>query len=143
DLLIIDDATSNEFVLPRIEMIRGDYYRKGEMVRAVIKSVEMRNNAPYTVVSRTDNTFLARLMEQEVPEIEDGLRDLRSIGRLPGGGAGVAVESCADRVDPVGACVGMKGSRIHGIVRELRNENIDIVNLTTKETLCIQRSLTP
>jgi N utilization substance protein A len=143
DLLIIDDATSNELVLPRTEMIRGDYYRKGDMVRAVIKSVEMRNNAPYIVVSRTDNTFLERLMEQEVPEIEDGLIVIRKIERLPGERAKVAVESYDDRIDPVGACVGMKGSRIHGIVRELRNENIDIVNFTTNETLFIQRSLTP
>jgi transcription termination/antitermination protein NusA len=143
DLLIIDDATSNELVLPRLEMIRGDYYRKGDMVRAVIKSVEMRNNAPYIVVSRTDNTFLERLMEQEVPEIEDGLIVIRKIERLPGERAKVAVESYDDRIDPVGACVGMKGSRIHGIVRELRNENIDIVNFTTNETLFIQRSLTP
>jgi transcription termination/antitermination protein NusA len=130
-------------VLPRLEMIRGDYYRKGDMVRAVIKSVEMRNNAPYIVVSRTDNTFLERLMEQEVPEIEDGLIVIRKIERLPGERAKVAVESYDDRIDPVGACVGMKGSRIHGIVRELRNENIDIVNFTTNETLFIQRSLTP
>ncbi len=143
DLLIIDDATSNELVLPRLEMIRGDYYRKGDMVRAVIKSVEMRNNAPYIVVSRTDNSFLERLMEQEVPEIEDGLIVVRKIERLPGERAKVAVESYDDRIDPVGACVGMKGSRIHGIVRELRNENIDIVNFTTNETLFIQRSLTP
>jgi N utilization substance protein A len=143
DLLIIDDATGNELTLPRTEMIKGDFYRKGDMVRAVIKSVEMRNNSPFVMVSRTDNAFLERLMEQEVPEIEDGLIVIRKIERLPGERAKVAVESYDDRIDPVGACVGMKGSRIHGIVRELRNENIDIVNFTTNETLFIQRSLTP
>lgn len=143
DLLIVDDATGNELVLPRTEMIKGDFYRKGDMVRAIIKSVEMRNNSPYVVVSRTDNAFLERLMEQEVPEIEDGLIVIKKIERLPGERAKVAVESYDDRIDPVGACVGMKGSRIHGIVRELRNENIDIVNYTTNETLFIQRSLTP
>jgi transcription termination/antitermination protein NusA len=143
DLLIIDDATGNELTLPRTEMIKGDFYRKGDMVRAVIKSVEMRNNSPFVMVSRTDNAFLERLMEQEVPEIEDGLIVVRKIERLPGERAKVAVESYDDRIDPVGACVGMKGSRIHGIVRELRNENIDIVNFTTNETLFIQRSLTP
>lgn len=143
DLLIVDDATGNELTLPRTEMIKGDYYRKGDMVRAVIKSVEMRNNAPYILVSRTDNAFLERLMEQEVPEIEDGLIVIKKIERIPGERAKVAVESFDDRIDPVGACVGMKGSRIHGIVRELRNENIDIVNFTTNETLFIQRALTP
>lgn len=143
DVLLTDDATGNELTLPKTDMIRGDFYRKGDSVRAVIKSVEMRNNAPFVVVSRTDNAFLERLMEQEVPEIEDGLIVIRKIERLPGERAKVAVESYDDRIDPVGACVGMKGSRIHGIVRELRNENIDIVNFTTNETLFIQRSLTP
>jgi transcription termination/antitermination protein NusA len=143
ELLILDDATGNELLLPRIEMIRGDYYRKGDMVRAVIKNVEMRNNTPLIIVSRTDNTFLEKLMEQEVPEIEDGLIVIKKVERMPGERAKVAVESYDDRIDPVGACVGMKGSRIHGIVRELKNENIDIVNYTTNDTLFIQRSLTP
>ena len=143
EILIIDDATSNEVVLPRTEMIRGDYFRKGEIVRGVIKRVEMRNNAPVVVLSRTDNTFLEKLLEQEVPEIEDGLITVKKIVRMPGERAKVAVESYDDRIDPVGACVGMKGSRIHGIVRELNNENIDIVNYTNNDSLFIQRSLTP
>jgi N utilization substance protein A len=143
EILILDDATGTELVIPRSEMIRGDFFRKGEMVRGVIRRVEMKNNNPVVVVSRTDNTFLERLLEQEVPEIEDGLIAIRRIVRLPGERAKVAVESFDDRIDPVGACVGMKGSRIHGIVRELNNENIDIVNYTNNETLFIQRALTP
>lgn len=143
EMLILDDATNNELVLPRNEMIRGDFFRKGDMVRAVIKKVEMRNNNPIVVLSRTDNKFLEKLLEQEVPEIEDGLITVRRIVRIPGERAKVAVESYDDRIDPVGACVGMKGSRIHGIVRELRNENIDIVNFTNNVSLFIQRSLTP
>jgi len=143
DLLIIDDATGNELLLPRIEMIKGDYYRKGDMVKGVIKKVDMRNNVPQIIMSRTDSIFLERLMEQEVPEIEDGLITIKRIVRMPGERAKVAVESYDDRIDPVGACVGMKGSRIHGIVRELRNENIDVVNYTTNISLYIQRSLTP
>lgn len=143
ELLLVDDATGCELVLPRTEMIKGDYYRKGDMVRAVVKKVEMKNNQPVITVSRTDNMFLEKLMEQEVPEIEDGLITVKRIVRLPGDRAKIAVESYDDRVDPVGACVGMKGSRIHGIVRELRNENIDIVNYTTNPTLYIQRSLSP
>ncbi len=143
DILVIDDATNNELVLPRVEMIRGDFFRKGDMVRAVIKKVELRNNNPVIILSRTDNTFLEKLMEQEVPEIEDGLITVRNIVRIPGERAKVAVESYDDRIDPVGACVGMKGSRIHGIVRELRNENIDIVNFTNNTNLYIQRALTP
>ncbi|MCB9313602.1 MAG: transcription termination/antitermination protein NusA [Lewinellaceae bacterium] len=143
DILVIDDATNNELVLPRNEMIRGDFFRKGDMVRAVIKKVELRNNNPVIILSRTDNTFLEKLMEQEVPEIEDGLITIRNIVRIPGERAKVAVESYDDRIDPVGACVGMKGSRIHGIVRELRNENIDIVNFTNNTNLYIQRALTP
>jgi len=143
EILILDDATGNELILPRTEMIRGDYFRKGDMVRGVIKSVEMKNNNPVVIVSRTDSSFLERLLEQEVPEIEDGLITVRKIVRLPGERAKVAVESYDDRIDPVGACVGMKGSRIHGIVRELRNENIDIINFTNNDTLFIQRSLTP
>ena len=143
EILILDDATSNELVLPRTEMIRGDYYRKGDMVKGIISKVEMRNNVPYIMVSRTDPDFLAKLLEAEVPEIEDGVIDIKNIVRLPGERAKVAVESHDERIDPVGACVGMKGSRIHGIVRELRNENIDIINYTTNLPLYLQRSLTP
>lgn len=143
EILILDDATGNELVLPRTEMIKGDFMRKGDTVRGVIKSVEMRNNNPVVIVSRTDNMFLEKLLEQEVPEIEDGLITIRKIVRIPGERAKVAVESYDDRIDPVGACVGMKGSRIHGIVRELRNENIDIINFTNNPSLYIQRALTP
>jgi N utilization substance protein A len=143
EILIIDDVTGNELILPKHEMIRGDYFRKGDMVRGVIKDVEMRNNNPVVIVSRTDRTFLEKLMEQEVPEIEDGLITIQNIVRIPGDRAKVAVESYDDRIDPVGACVGMKGSRIHGIVRELNNENIDIVNYTNNPSLYIQRALTP
>jgi len=143
ELLILDDVTGNELILPRNEMIRSDYYRKGDMVRGIIRRVEMKNNNPVVIVSRTDSTFLEKLLEQEVPEIEDGLITVKKIVRIPGERAKVAVESYDDRIDPVGACVGMKGSRIHGIVRELKNENIDIVNYTNNNTLFIQRSLTP
>ena len=132
EILIIDDATNNELILPRTEMIKADHFRKGDIVRSVIKRVELKNNLPVITLSRTDGAFLQRLMEQEVPEIEDGLIVIKKIVRLPGERAKVAVESFDDRIDPVGACVGMKGSRIHGIVRELRNENIDIVNFTNK-----------
>ncbi|HMQ47703.1 MAG TPA: transcription termination factor NusA [Saprospiraceae bacterium] len=143
ELLVLDDATGNEVILPRTEMIKGDFYRKGDIVKGVIKRVEMRNNTPVVVMSRTDNLFLEKLLEQEVPEIEDGLITVKNIVRIPGERAKVAVESYDDRIDPVGACVGMKGSRIHGIVRELRNENIDIVNYTNNLSLYIQRALTP
>ncbi|MBK7095434.1 MAG: transcription termination/antitermination protein NusA [Saprospiraceae bacterium] len=143
DLLVIDDATSNELLLPRTELIKGDFFRKGDMIKAIIKTVEMRNNVPVILISRTDNKFLEKLLEQEVPEIEDGLIVIKKIVRIPGIRAKVAVESYDDRIDPVGACVGMKGSRIHGIVRELRNENIDIINYTSNSSLYIQRSLTP
>jgi len=143
ELLVLDDATGNELVLPRNLMIKGDFYRKGDMVRAIIKRVEMKNNNPVVIISRTDNNFLEKLLEQEVPEIEDGLITVRKIVRIPGERAKVAVESYDDRIDPVGACVGMKGSRIHGIVRELKNENIDIVNFTNNISLFIQRALTP
>ncbi len=143
EILILDDATGNELILPRTETIRGDFFRKGDMVRGVIKSVEMKNNTPVVIVSRTDSLFLEKLLEQEVPEIEDGLITVRRIVRIPGDRAKVAVESYDDRIDPVGACVGMKGSRIHGIVRELNNENIDIVNFTNNSSLFIQRALTP
>ena len=143
EILVLDDATGNEIVLPRIEMIKGDYYRKGDVVKGIIKKVEMHNNAPFIMLSRTDPAFLEKLLEAEVPEIEDGVIEVKNIVRLPGERAKVAVESHDERVDPVGACVGMKGSRIHGIVRELRNENIDIINYTTNIPLFIQRSLTP
>lgn len=143
EILVVDDTTGHELVMPRNEMIRGDFLRKGEMIKGVIKRVEMRNNTPVVIVSRTDSKFLEKLLEQEVPEIEDGLITVKKIVRLPGERAKVAVESYDDRVDPVGACVGMKGSRIHGIVRELKNENIDIVNFTNNISLFIQRSLTP
>jgi N utilization substance protein A len=143
EVLVLDDATGNELVLPRTEMIKGDYYRKGDVVKGVIRKVEMRNNAPFVMLSRTDSIFLEKLLRAEVPEIEDGVIEVKHIVRLPGERAKVAVESHDDRVDPVGACVGMKGSRIHGIVRELRNENIDIINYTTNLPLYITRSLTP
>ncbi|HHH55388.1 MAG TPA: transcription termination/antitermination protein NusA [Bacteroidetes bacterium] len=143
ELLVLDDVTGNELILPRNEMIKGDFFRKGDMIKAVIKEVQMRNNNPLIIISRTDSKFLEKLMEQEVPEIEDGLITIKNIVRIPGIRAKVAVESYDDRIDPVGACVGMKGSRIHGIVRELRNENIDIINYTTNTTLYIQRALTP
>ncbi|MEN9610940.1 MAG: hypothetical protein RLZZ628_1754 [Bacteroidota bacterium] len=143
ELLIIDDATQNEVILPRGEMIKGDFYKKGESVRGIIKRVEMRNSSPAIIMSRTDEAFLEKLLTREVPEIEDGVITIKNIVRMPGERAKVAVESYDDRIDPVGACVGMKGSRIHGIVRELRNENIDIINYTTNLQLYIQRALTP
>lgn len=143
EILILDDVTDTELILPRNEMIKGDYFRKGDMVRGIIKDVEMRNNNPIVIVSRTDSSFLEKLLEQEVPEIEDGLITVKKIVRIPGERAKIAVESYDDRIDPVGACVGMKGSRIHGIVRELNNENIDIVNYTNNTNLYIQRALTP
>lgn len=143
EILVIDDTTGNELVLPKSEMIKADHFRKGDMVRGVIKDVVMKNNLPSIIMSRTDSSFLEKLMEHEVPEIEDGLITIKNIVRIPGERAKVAVESYDDRIDPVGACVGMKGSRIHGIVRELRNENIDIVNFTNNLNLFIQRSLTP
>ena len=143
DIIILDDVSGNELLMPRTEMIKGDFFRKGDMVRGVIRKVEMKNNNPVIIVSRTDNLFLEKLLEQEVPEIEDGLITVKNIVRLPGERAKVSVESYDDRIDPVGACVGMKGSRIHGIVRELRNENIDIINYTNNTNLYIQRALTP
>lgn len=143
EILVLDDATNNELVLPYTELIRNDRYHKGDVVKGIISKVEMRNNAPYVMISRTDPAFLAKLLEAEVPEIEDGVIEIKNIVRLPGERAKVAVESHDERIDPVGACVGMKGSRIHGIVRELRNENIDIINYTTNLSLYIQRSLTP
>ena len=143
EILVLDDNTGNEVVLPRTEMIRGDFYHKGDAVKGIISKVEMKNSTPVIVMSRTDEKFLAKLLEQEVPEIEDGVITIKNIVRLPGERAKIAVESYDDRIDPVGACVGMKGSRIHGIVRELRNENIDVINFTTNLQLYIQRALTP
>lgn len=142
EILLLDED-GNEMLLPKSEQIPSDFFRKGETVRAVLKSVEIRNNQVAIIVSRTDNAFLAKLLEIEVPEIFDGLIVIRKIVRDPGERAKVAVESFDDRIDPVGACVGMKGSRIHGIVRELKNENIDIINWTNNIQLLIQRSLTP
>jgi transcription termination/antitermination protein NusA len=143
EILVLDDQTGNELVLPRTETIKGDFFKKGEMVRAVIKQVELKNNTPRVILSRTDGLFLEKLLEQEVPEIEDGLITIQRVVRNPGLRAKIAVESYDERIDPVGACVGVKGGRIHGIVRELRNENIDIINFTTNDSLLISRALTP
>jgi len=142
EILILDDE-GNELILPKTEQIPSDFFRKGDTVRAVIKEVEMRNNNPVVIMSRTDPRFLERLFENEVPEVFDGLITIKKIVRVPGERAKVAVESYDDRIDPVGACVGMKGSRIHGIVRELRNENIDVINFTNNSTLFITRALSP
>ena len=142
EILILDDE-GNELILPKTEQIPSDYFKKGDTVRAVIKEVEMRNNNPVVIMSRTDGRFLERLFENEVPEVFDGLITIKKIVRVPGERAKVAVESYDDRIDPVGACVGMKGSRIHGIVRELRNENIDVINFTNNSQLFIQRALSP
>lgn len=142
EVLLLDDE-GNELIMPKSEQIPTDYFKKGESVRAVVKKVEMKNNTPLIILSRTHPDFLAKLLEIEVPEIFDGLIVIKKIVREPGERAKVAVESFDDRIDPVGACVGMKGSRIHGIVRELRNENIDIINFTNNIQLLIQRSLTP
>lgn len=143
ELVVVDDESGVELLLPKTDMVRGDFFRKGDTLKAVIRKVDMRNSNPVILLSRTDNMFLEKLLEQEVPEIEDGLITIKNIIRVPGERAKVAVESYDERIDPVGACVGMKGSRIHGIVRELRNENIDIINYTTNESLYIQRALTP
>lgn len=142
EVLILDDD-ENELILPKAEQIPNDFYRKGDTIKAIVKSVEMNNNNPRIILSRTANQFLERLFEQEVPEIFDGLITIKKIVRIPGERAKVAVESYDERVDPVGACVGMKGSRIYSIVKELRNENIDVVNYTTNPQLMIQRSLNP
>ena len=142
ETLLLDDD-KNELLLPKSESIPGDYFRKGETVRAVISSVDNKNNNPKITVSRTSDNFLRRLFELEVPEIHDGLINIRAVARIPGERAKIAVESYDDRIDPVGACVGVKGSRIHGIVRELRNENIDVINYTANPTLFIQRALSP
>ena len=142
EMLLIDDE-GNELILPKTEQIPGDFYRKGETARAVILQVDNKNNNPKIIVSRTSENFLRRLFELEVPEIHDGLITIHKVARIPGERAKIAVESYDERIDPVGACVGVKGSRIHGIVRELRNENIDVINYTTNTSLFIQRALNP
>jgi len=142
EILILDDE-GNELILPRTEQIPSDYFRKGDNLRAVVFKVELRNNNPLIILSRTSTVFLERLFELEVPEIFDGLITIKKIVRVPGERAKVAVESYDERIDPVGACVGMKGSRIHGIVRELRNENIDVINYSANTQLFIQRALNP
>ncbi len=142
EILILDDE-GNELIIPKTEQIPTDYFRKGDSIRSVVVRVEMRNNSPLIVLSRTSPIFLERLFELEVPEIFDGLITIKKIVRMPGERAKVAVESYDERIDPVGACVGMKGSRIHGIVRELRNENIDVINYTTNTQLYITRALSP
>jgi N utilization substance protein A len=142
EILVLDDE-GNELILPKNEQIPSDYFRKGDTIRAVVVKVDMRNNNPLIILSRTSPVFLERLFELEVPEIFDGLITIKKIVRVPGERAKVAVESYDERIDPVGACVGMKGSRIHGIVRELKNENIDVINFTNNTQLFIQRSLSP
>ena len=142
ETLLLDDE-KNELLLPKSESIPGDFFRKGENVLAVIANVDNKNNNPKITVSRTNEAFLRRLFEREVPEIVDGLISIRAVARIPGERAKIAVESFDDRIDPVGACVGVKGSRIHGIVRELRNENIDVINYTANPQLFIQRALSP
>lgn len=142
EILVVDDEDI-ELVLPKSEQIPSDFYRKGDSIRAVVLKVDMRNNTPSIILSRTSPAFLERLLEQEVPEVYDGLITVRKIVREPGERAKIAVESYDERIDPVGACVGMKGSRIHGIVRELRNENIDVINYTENTSLFIQRALSP
>lgn len=142
ETLVLDDE-GNELILPKTEQIPADYFKKGDAIRAVVYKVDMMNTTPKIIISRTAPEFLQRLFELEVPEIFDGLITIKKIVREPGERAKVAVESYDDRIDPVGACVGMKGSRIHGIVRELRNENIDVINFTNNITLYIQRALSP
>ncbi|PLX02385.1 MAG: transcription termination/antitermination protein NusA [Marinilabiliales bacterium] len=142
EILVVDDEDI-ELVLPKSEQIPSDYYRKGDTIRAVVSKVDLRNNNPVIILSRTSPVFLERLFEAEVPEIYDGLITIKNIVRVPGERAKIAVESYDDRIDPVGACVGMKGSRIHGIVRELKNENIDVINFTNNQELYIQRALSP
>ncbi len=142
DMLILDED-ENELVMPKNEQIPNDFYRKGDTIKAIIKSVEMVNNKPRIILSRTANLFLEKLFEQEVPEISDGLITIKKIARIPGERAKVAVESYDDRVDPVGACVGVKGARIYTIVKELRNENIDVIQYTANTSLLIQRALAP
>jgi len=142
EILVLDDD-GNELIIPKTEQIPTDHYRKGDSIRAIVLRVEMKNNNPLIILSRTSPVFLERLFELEVPEIFDGLITIKKVVRLPGEKAKVAVESYDDRIDPVGACVGMKGSRIHGIVRELRNENIDVINFTNNIQLFITRALSP
>ena len=142
EMLLLDDE-GNELLLPKTEQIPSDFYRKGETARAVVARVDTKNNNPKIILSRTSPVFLQRLFEMEVPEINDGLITIKKIARIPGERAKIAVESYDDRIDPVGACVGVKGSRIHGIVRELRNENIDVINYTSNIQLFIQRALSP
>ena len=142
DMMILDED-ENELVMPKSEQIPNDFYRKGDTIKAIIKSVEMVNNKPRIILSRTANLFLEKLFEQEVPEISDGLITIKKIARIPGERAKVAVESYDDRVDPVGACVGVKGARIYTIVKELRNENIDVIQYTANTSLLIQRALAP
>ena len=141
--VLVMDEDGNELLMPKSEQIPSDFFRKGDSVRAVVSRVEMKNNSPVIILSRTAPAFLERLFEQEVPEIFDGLITIKKIVRIPGERAKVAVESYDERIDPVGACVGVKGSRIHGIVRELKNENIDIINWTSNTQLLIQRALSP
>ena len=142
EIMVLDDE-NNELILPKSEQIPSDYFKKGESIRAVVSKVDMRNSSPVIILSRIAPEFLERLFELEVPEVFDGLITIKRIVREPGERAKVAVESYDDRIDPVGACVGMKGSRIHGIVRELRNENIDVINFTNNPKLFIQRALSP
>ena len=142
EVLLIDDE-GNELHLPKQEQIPADNYRKGETIRAIVKEVQNENNNPRIILSRTSNLFLERLLEAEVPEIQDGLITIRRIARMPGERAKIAVESYDDRIDPVGACVGVKGSRVHGIVREMCNENIDVINFSSNMSLFIQRALSP
>ena len=142
EIMLVDDE-GNELLLPKSEQIPSDFFKKGDTVKAVVSKVELKNGTPTIIVSRTSPVFLERLFENEVPEIFDGLITIKKIVREPGERAKVAVESYDDRVDPVGACVGMKGSRIHGIVRELKNENIDVINFTGNSMLLIQRALSP
>ncbi len=141
--MLLMDEDQNELIMPKEEQIPSDFFHKGDMVRAVIKRVDNPNGNPKIIVSRTDERFLRRLFEQEVPEIHDGLITIKNVARIPGERAKIAVESYDDRIDPVGACVGVKGARIHGIVRELRNENIDVLNYTANPQLMIQRALSP
>lgn len=141
--MLLTDEEQNELIMPKEEQIPGDFFHKGDVVRAVVKRVDNPNNNPKVIVSRTDERFLRRLFEQEVPEVHDGLITIKAVARIPGKRAKIAVESYDDRIDPVGACVGIKGSRIHGIVRELRNENIDVLNYTSNPSLFIQRALSP
>ena len=141
--MLLMDEDQNELIMPKEEQIPSDFFHKGDIVRAIVKTVDNPNGKPKIIVSRTDERFLRRLFEQEVPEIHDGLITIKKVARIPGERAKIAVESYDDRIDPVGACVGIKGARIHGIVRELKNENIDVLNYTANPTLMIQRALSP